>query len=78
MQHVWRYEKCIQILVGKSEGKRPLGRPRLKWEDKIRMDLKRNRVGWCGVDPYGSGYGPVVGSCEHGNEPLGPIKGREF
>jgi hypothetical protein len=25
-----------------------------------------------------SGYGPVVGSCEHGNEPLGSIKGVEF
>jgi hypothetical protein len=28
-----------RVLVGKSEGKRPLGRPRLKWEDNNRMDL---------------------------------------
>jgi len=29
-----------RILVGKPEGKRPLGRPRRKWEDKIKMDLR--------------------------------------
>jgi hypothetical protein len=28
------------ILVGKPEGKRPLGRPRHRWEDNIRMDLR--------------------------------------
>jgi hypothetical protein len=28
------------ILVGKPEGKRPLGRPRHKWEDNIKVDLK--------------------------------------
>jgi hypothetical protein len=28
------------ILVGKLEGKRPLGRPRRRWEDNIRMDLR--------------------------------------
>jgi hypothetical protein len=27
-------------LVGKPEGKRPLGRPRYRWEDKIKMDLR--------------------------------------
>jgi len=30
----------FRVLVGKSEGKRPLGRPRLRWKDKIKMDLK--------------------------------------
>ena len=29
-----------RVLVGKSEGKRPLGRPRRKWEDNIKMDLQ--------------------------------------
>ena len=29
-----------RVLVGKIEGKRPLGRPRLKWEDNIKMDLQ--------------------------------------
>jgi hypothetical protein len=29
-----------RILVGKPEGKRPLGRPRRRWEDKIKLDLQ--------------------------------------
>ena len=29
-----------KILVGKPEGKRPLGRPRRRWEDNIKMDLE--------------------------------------
>ena len=29
-----------KVLVGKPEGKRPLGRPRCKWEDNIKMDLQ--------------------------------------
>ena len=33
---------------GKPEGKRPLGRPSRKWEDKSKMDLKE--VGWAGMD----------------------------
>jgi hypothetical protein len=32
------------LLVGKPEGKRPLGRPRCRWVDNIRMDL--GEVGW--------------------------------
>jgi hypothetical protein len=31
-------------------------------------------MGWYGLDSSGSGYGPVVGSCEHGNGPSGSIK----
>ena len=33
-----------RVLVGKPEGQRPLGRPRHRWEDKIKMDLQE--VGW--------------------------------
>ena len=29
-----------RVLVGKPEGKRPLGRPRLRWEDDIKMDIR--------------------------------------
>ena len=29
-----------RVLVGKSEGKRPLGRPRRRWEDNIKMDFQ--------------------------------------
>jgi hypothetical protein len=32
--------KAYKVLVGKPEGKRPLGRPRRRWEDRIRIDLK--------------------------------------
>jgi hypothetical protein len=36
-----------KILVRKSEGKRPLGRPRRRWEDNIKTGSFRNRVlGW--------------------------------
>jgi hypothetical protein len=35
-------------------------------------------VGSCGLESSGSGQGPVAGSCEHSNEPLGSIKGEEF
>jgi len=34
-----------RILVGKPEGKSPLGRPRLRWEDNIKMDLREVRGG---------------------------------
>ena len=38
------------ILVGKPEGKRPLGRPRLRWVDNIRTDLQGWDVGmWTGL-----------------------------
>jgi hypothetical protein len=33
-----------RVLVGKPEGMRPLGRPRHRWEDNIKMDLQE--VGW--------------------------------
>ena len=36
-----------RVLVGKPEGKRPLGRPRRRWEDNIKMDLQEVRGG-CG------------------------------
>jgi hypothetical protein len=39
---------AYRLLVGKSEGKRPLGRPRRRWVDNIRMDL--GDVGWDDVD----------------------------
>jgi hypothetical protein len=37
-----------RVLVGKPEGRRPLGRPRCRWEDNIKMDLEE--VGCWGVD----------------------------
>jgi hypothetical protein len=49
---------AYSILVGKPEGKRPLVRPRCRFEDNIRLDSS------------GSGQGPVADTCEYGNEPL--------
>jgi hypothetical protein len=40
--------KVYKVLVGKPEGRRPLGRPRRRWEDGIRMDLRV--IGLGGVD----------------------------
>jgi hypothetical protein len=37
-----------KLLVGKQEGKRPLGRPRWRWVDNIKMEL--GEIGWGGVD----------------------------
>ena len=35
----------FRVLVGKPEGKGPLGRPRRRWEDNIKMDLQEVRCG---------------------------------
>jgi hypothetical protein len=42
---------AYRLLVGKPEGKIPLGRPRRRWVDNIRMDL--GEVGWDDVDWIG-------------------------
>jgi hypothetical protein len=34
-----------RVLVGKPDGKRPLGRPRRRWEDNIKMDLQEGKGG---------------------------------
>jgi hypothetical protein len=49
-----------KILFGKLEGKRPLRRPRHRWENNIKIDLKG--IKW------------VASSCEHGSERLDSIK----
>jgi hypothetical protein len=50
-----------RVLVGKSEGKRPLGRPSRRWEDNIKMDLRKFNVvdkDWIELtrDRNGQGY----------------------
>jgi hypothetical protein len=39
---------AYRILVGTPEGKRPLGRPRHRWMDNVKIDLKQ--IGWDGMD----------------------------
>jgi hypothetical protein len=50
MWRVWGTEEAYRdkVLVGKPEGKRPLGRPSRRWEDNIIMDLQE--VGVWGTD----------------------------
>jgi hypothetical protein len=41
MWHVWGERRgAYRALVGKPDGRRPLGRPRRRWEDNIKMDLR--------------------------------------
>jgi hypothetical protein len=40
-------KNVYRVLVGKPEGKRPLGRPRRRWDDGIKMDL--GEIGWWGA-----------------------------
>jgi hypothetical protein len=43
--------KVYKVLVGKPEGKRPLGRPRRRWENGIRINLRETGLGvWIGFD----------------------------
>jgi hypothetical protein len=37
---MWEGRGVYRVLVGRSESKRPLGRPRLRWEDNIKMDFR--------------------------------------
>jgi hypothetical protein len=45
---MWVKRCAYKILVGKPAGKRPLGRPRCKWVDNTKMDLRE--IGWDGMD----------------------------
>jgi hypothetical protein len=71
MRNVYR------IFIGKPEGKRSRGRPKRRWENNIRVDLRGTNVGRCGLDACGTAYGPVAVSCVHGNESSVSIKGGE-
>jgi hypothetical protein len=65
------------LLVGKPEGKRPLGRPRRRWVDNIRMDI--GEVGWGDVDCIGlakdrNRWRAVVNSVLNLRVPLNAVK----
>jgi hypothetical protein len=66
-----------RVLVRIPEGKRPLGRPKRRWEDNIRMDLQEVVCGtrnWIGMAQDRQ----VAETCKCGNEPSGSIKRGEF
>jgi hypothetical protein len=53
-EHVARIREksnAYRILVGKPEGTRPLGRPRLKWMDYIKIDHRAIKMVWAGLRP---------------------------
>jgi len=67
--------KVYRVLVGKPEGRRPLGRPTRRWVDNVRMDLQE----------VGCGYMDWIGLAHDrerwrtcGNEPSGSVKCGEF
>jgi hypothetical protein len=45
MWHAWKKRNVYSVLMDKPEGKRPLGIPRRRWEDGIRMDLGGDFLG---------------------------------
>jgi hypothetical protein len=47
-QSMWKSKRAYGVLVGKHEGRRPLGRHRSTWEDNIKTNLRD--VGWWGTD----------------------------
>ena len=54
-----------RVLVGKPEGKRPLGRPRRRWEDNIKMDLQEvggGRGNWMELAQDMDGWWALVGT----------------
>jgi hypothetical protein len=68
-----------KILVGKSEGKRSLGRPRRKWQDNIKMELQEVGCGgmdWIELAEDRDRWRTLVNAV--GNRPSGSMKCREF
>ena len=55
MAHMGERRGAYRALVGKPEGRRPLGRHRRRWEDNIKMDLREVGWGGHGLDQSGSG-----------------------
>ncbi|KAJ4446083.1 hypothetical protein ANN_12775 [Periplaneta americana] len=65
---------AYRVLVGRPEGKGPLGRPRRRWEDNIKMDLREvgyDDRGWINLAQDRDRW---RGLCEGGNEPSGSLK----
>jgi hypothetical protein len=69
MWHAWG-ERCLQGFGWEARRKRPLGRPRHRWEDNIKMDLRKignDGANWIEL-------APVASFCERSNEPSDSIK----
>jgi hypothetical protein len=80
---MWELRNTYNILFGKHEGMRLLGRPRraVDWKENIKTDLKEMQFGgvdWIHLAQDRDGRGGGGGSCEYGNERAGSITCREF
>ena len=69
-----QFRNEYRVLVGKSEGKRPSGRPRHRWDDNIKVDLKE-----VGCDPrdwiaLAEDKDQLAGLRKGGNKSLDPLK----
>jgi len=79
---MWRVgmkrEGMYRVLVGKPEGRRPLGRPRRRWVGNIRMDLQEVGCGY--IDWIGLAQDRDMWrrACECGNKLSGSVKWGEF
>jgi len=61
--HMGEEKGVYRVLVGKPKGKRPLGRPRRRWVNNIRMDLQKVRCGymdWIGLVQDREGWRRIV------------------
>jgi hypothetical protein len=72
----WR--GAYRILVGRPEGRRPLGRPRRRWEDNIKMDLQEVGLGVMDWIDMTQDRGMWRGCFESGNEPSCSLKCGKF
>jgi hypothetical protein len=70
----WERRGAYRAVVGKPEGRRPRGRPRHRWKDNIKMDLREVGQGQWRPDWLGIG----AGCCWCGNEHSGFIKCGKF
>ena len=66
------------MLVGKPEGKRPLGRPRRRWEDNIMMDLQEVGGGCGDWMELAQDRDRLAGTCGYGEELSGSINAGNF
>jgi hypothetical protein len=76
--HVGERRGIYRVLVGKTAGKRTVGRPRHRWEGNIKMDLQEVECGGMDWMELAQERGQAVGTCECGNEPSGSIKCENF
>jgi hypothetical protein len=67
-----------RVLVGRPEGKRPLGIPRRRWEDNIKLDLRETGIDGANWIRLAQNRIWLAGFCEHGNEPSGSIRRRDI